>query len=290
MDQSSAFAARVIARAAGSGGGKVERIDNHKLGRHYRHPETGHALPSVTNILDVISKPALIPWAAKVERELCISTAHTVFSSLNGRRCSIEEFRQRLAVALPQKKAHRLVSQDAINIGNEAHEYIEWRILGELGLERGEEPETSEPARWAIAAFEDWRREVKLKPTHAEARLWSDDLDSAGSADAICCELDVFVLAPLPRRVGALADWKSSKAIYPEHEVQVATYRHMAIERGLLDERSWGIVLRLPKTTSDPSFEARLIPPSRCEQLVEVFKAARRIWHWLHADTETKRP
>ena len=254
------------------------------LGRQYIHPNTGRKMPSVTNVLGVLSKPALIPWAANKERELCVETADTVYGSLNGEAVSADEFRSRLDLALPKTKAHKRVSQDAIHIGNEAHGYIEWRILGELGLPRGEEPETSEPARWAVAAFEDWRQEVQLKATHAEERLYSEELDAAGSTDAICCELDTHLLTP--RRVAAIVDWKSSKALYPEHDIQVATYRHMAIERGLLDDKAWGLILRLPKTLKD-KLEARPIPPSRCQELVDVFRAARRIWQWRFADKET---
>jgi len=267
---------------------ELQRHEVAGKGRHYLHPDTDHEMPSVTNVLGVISKPALIPWAAKVERELCVETANIVYVSLNGDAVDAPEFRKRLDLALPKKKAHKIVSQAAINVGNEAHDFIEWRILGELALERGEEPKTSEPARWSVAAFEDWRRKVNLKPTHTEKRLYSDELDAAGSADVICCELDVYVLAPKPRRVAALGDWKTGRALYPEHDVQTATYRHMAIERGLLDEKAWGLVLRLPKTTKDPEFEARLIPPSRCRELVDVFRAARRIWQWRHADKETR--
>ena len=260
---------------------ELERIER-ASGRHYV-ADSGREYPSVTNILSVIAKPALIPWAAKVERELCIDTANRVFASLNGSNISPQQFSKRLELALPKTKAHRMVAGDAANIGNEAHSFIEWRILGELGLERGDEPETSEPARWAVAAFEDWRREVKLVPTHSEKRLFSDELDAAGSADVICCELDIPALSvEETKRVAALGDWKTSKALWPEHDIQTAAYRHMAIERGLLDESSFGLVLRLPKSLADPGFEARLLPPSACVEYVEVFKAARRIWEWKH--------
>ena len=34
-------------------------------GRHYRHPVTGELVPSVTNILSMLNKPALVGWAAR---------------------------------------------------------------------------------------------------------------------------------------------------------------------------------------------------------------------------------
>src|SRR5690554_103495 len=38
-------------------------------GRHYRHPVTGEEVPSVTNVIGVLDKPALPRWAAKVVAE-----------------------------------------------------------------------------------------------------------------------------------------------------------------------------------------------------------------------------
>ena len=73
-----------------------------------------------------------------------------------------------------------------------------------------------------------------------------------------------------------MADWKLTTAIRPEAEIQVAVLRHMAIERGLLDKSAWGLVMRLPKVP-DESTEERYLNPSQCEELVEVFRSARKI-------------
>jgi len=48
-------------------------------------------------------------------------------------------------------------------------------------------------------------------------------------------------------------------------------------------------VLRLPKTVKEREVEELYIQPSRCKALVEVFKAARLIWHWANDDKETPR-
>lgn len=261
----------------------MERVEIAGRGRHYEHPTTGHKMPSVTNILSVINRPALIPWAAKVERELCINTAQRVYASLNGDHVSADDFNRRLDFALPKQKAHKLQLTAAGDIGTEAHALIEWRLRGELGLERGPEPQTSEPALWAVAAFEDWRREVKLKPEHAELRLWSEELDAAGSTDLMACEIQMHVLGPDKRCIKAVTDFKTGKKLYDEAQVQVAAYWYMGIERGYWDDKTWGLLLRLPKTLDDPKFEALTLQPSQLRPLVEVFKAARKIWAWQNA-------
>jgi len=269
----------------------MKRREDASGSRFYAHPETGVELASVTTVLNVLPKPALVPWAAKVERELCVSTARTVYESL-GEYVSLSEFNERLDLAIPHKKAHRTIAKDAADIGTESHALIEWRIRGQLGLDRGEEPVVSEEARLSVAGFEDWKQETKFTPASTEHRLYSDELQAAGTADTICCSMevcaahplgcgaeDVHILAPKKWKIAALGDWKRSKAIYPEHRVQVAVYRHMAIERGLLDENSWAVILRLPRLPKD-KFEAVMLPPSECKPLVEIFKAARVIWAW----------
>ena len=41
--------------------------------RHYVHPVTGQQVPSVTSILNVMDKPALVPWACKSVAEFAVA-------------------------------------------------------------------------------------------------------------------------------------------------------------------------------------------------------------------------
>lgn len=268
----------------------MKRTDDYQgRGRHYSHPVTGHHMPSVTTICGkILPAPWAMPWAAKVERELCMSVVKDVYRDLNGDRVTMPEFMRRVKEAMPREKAHKAVASSTSAIGNEAHELINWRLRGELGLERGPEPQPSEPALWSVASFEDWRREVDFKPTHSEERLYSDDLDSAGATDAIACELSIYIIAPKKRRISAIADWKTGP-IREHHDIQVAVYRHMAIERGLLTDEAWALILSFPRTLEDPQFKFRLVPPSECRRLVDVFRAQRVVWDWWQkAQAETR--
>ena len=254
-------------------------------GRHYIHPIDSHRMPSVTNVLGVLPKPWLAPWAAKEERALVVRTAGQVFDSaivgpeLGG--WSTETFLEQLNLELPHKKAHASIRDAAGDDGTQAHAAIEWRINGFLGLPRDEEePELSIAARCGVEAWDAWQRSVTFRPAHAEKRMYSDDLDIAGTTDVICAHVDV---PAGPYRAPVLADWKLTTAIRPEAEIQVAVLRHMAIERGLLDKSAWGLVMRLPKVPDEPT-EERYLTPSQCEELVEVFRSARKIWDWASSE------
>ena len=48
---------------------KITRIDGGRGGRHYRVEGYPEPCPSVTNVLGIISKPALVPWARNTALE-----------------------------------------------------------------------------------------------------------------------------------------------------------------------------------------------------------------------------
>ena len=78
-------------------------------GRHYIHPLDAHRMPSVTNVLGVLPKPWLAPWAAKEERALVVRTAACSVSRFSRRR--VKAWDGEFAVSsvlrsLPHKKAH----------------------------------------------------------------------------------------------------------------------------------------------------------------------------------------
>ena len=75
-----------------------------------------------------------------------------------------------------------------------------------------------------------------------------------------------------------VVDWKTGKAIYPEAYLQNAAYRHALREMGHGDPVQ-GIIVRLPKNTEDPEFEAQIIPDSE-ESLFQTFLHTFELWKW----------
>ena len=75
----------------------------------------------------------------------------------------------------------------------------------------------------------------------------------------------------------AVIDWKSGKRIYPESFLQNAAYRHAVREMGHGDPKV-GLVVRLPKVATDPTFEVMWCPPE--QEAFDNFLHAKRLWEW----------
>lgn len=225
----------------------------------------------VTSILGALNKPALVPWAANMERAACIETAVSLFlrppDGLNA-----ENYPAMFEAAIGKAKAHQKEMQAAQNIGSEAHARMEWVLRGRAGPE----PECSEKAQWASMAGEDWLEKVDFKPRYVEQTIWSEHHGYAGTMDA-------FGEADLPGigRVPLVLDFKTGKAVYPEARLQLAAYRNALIEMGHAARPLHAVVLRLPKVETDPAFEAVVLHDAELHELFKVFIATYRVFEFL---------
>jgi len=111
------------------------------------------------------------------------------------------------------KRNFRTVSKTALDVGSAVHAAIEeW-------LKTGKEPANpGEQVMAGFVAFLEWADAHKLETLKTEFTVcgngWAGTLDWYGKLDG-----DLFV-----------ADWKTSKDIYPEHRYQVAAYAEGVVE------------------------------------------------------------
>lgn len=239
----------------------------------------GEELPSVTTILSVISKPALHKWIENTTKAAVIEAAADLYVDLQrlpsmSRVAYVASLEQRLGRA----RATERESQKALEIGSQAHALIEWTLRRQLGQVVGPRPASTPPAEWAFMAFEDWAKSVDLRPIFIEQTVWSRTHRYAGTMD---------VLAEVQGQ-RTLVDFKTSKGIYAEYELQAAAYQH-ALEtmgHGLCD--GGALIVRLPKLERDPAFEVHRCRPA--DELMPTFIAARALWQWWHdAEQASKR-
>jgi len=165
-------------------------------GRHYTHPVDGQDVPSITNVIGVLSKDALPRWAAKMVAEQAWKMRH----SLDGLG---EDEAVDVLKGSPWRNSGR-----AANRGTSVHDYLEAAANGDpLPTLEGD------AARYQKAADEFLS---KWEPTfhRTECTVFGDGY--AGTADFIATIGGRFLLG----------DYKTSKALYPEIALQLAAIRY----------------------------------------------------------------
>lgn len=201
---------------------------------------------SVTTILGILDKPALIPWAVK-------STAAAFYNLLieNGKlqvhdensgtfSCDanmLAEWEQQA------KKNYRKVSEVAMSYGTTVHELIEsychTGIAPDLKDDVGE-------VQTAWAAWMAWVEEHDYEPLLQEVEVFNHDYKYAGRFDAIAKVNGVVTLL----------DFKTSTGIYDEMLFQLAAYWKgdtAAITQ--LPKIEQAGILRLDKVTGLPEWK-----------------------------------
>lgn len=235
-------------------------------------------MPSVTTILSVIGKPALIIWAANEERNLVLEASADLYADVHGTPAmSKVAWITTMQNRLGKERAHKKLLAKAGEIGSQAHALIEWTLRAKLCQQPGPSPHITDKAMWAFMVFEDWAKAVDLKPILIEQTVWSKTHGYAGTMD---------LLAEVEGKL-TVVDWKTGKAVYAESHLQNAAYRHAIREMGHADPVQ-GIIVRLPKNETDPEPEA-VIADSEAESF-EAFLNAKRLWIWAQSKDKWEPP
>ena len=215
-------------------------------GRHYQAPD-GELVPSITNVLGVLDKPALKFWAAGQVAERAYDMRH-----------SLTQLEREEAVTILKQSPWRSSSR-AADRGTTIHAYLETRLQG---LEPREiSGEAARFRRAADAFLDEWTPE----PLHLEMTVFGDGY--AGTGD---------LWAVLNNGAVAVLDYKTSKAIYPEAALQLAALAHATTtpdgEPAPKVDEAW--VVRI----GEDGYEAKQVRDvAGC---YEVFRSLLTAWHW----------
>ena len=225
--------------------------------RHYTQPWDGQEVPSVTTILDVLDKPALMRWAARRVAEESQAQA--------SRWRAMEP-----EAAVAALKGIPWADKDnAAKVGTDAHAFAE----SCLNLERPiAEPTPAEA--WdndrAVKNVVAILTGLGIEPILIEPTLYGPGY--AGTAD----------LFAKVNGVPMLLDWKSASGVYPDNALQLAAYKYSSKaeqpgQQLLIDTpqvASCGI-LHIPKTGSASVVELNV---GGVEWT--AFLAAKLLWTW----------
>lgn len=111
---------------------------------------------------------------------------------------------------------YRDVSKTACDIGTVAHAMVEADMHGQVFDTSQYPPEIVDKAETAFLAFLEWKRLVDYQVVATEINLVDEVLGFGGCPD------HVLIKGKL-----AMADLKTSKAVYGEYWAQVAAYAHL---------------------------------------------------------------
>lgn len=220
-------------------------------GRHYTHPHTHNPVPSVTNILNIINKPALPRWAAKIVAEQAAALRHSL------PQLDPEEIVDMLKGA-PWRSSTRSADR-----GTSIHEWLEAAIT------RTHQPDLYGEAVAYQPAAQTWMDDVgqHLDVIHTEQTMFHERY--AGTADLI-------VQHDGHRTV---IDFKTSKAIYDETALQLAALAACTINPDGDEEPpcTQAIVVRLGP---NGKYQQKTVDDLPRHQ--HAFINALELWHWQH--------
>ena len=176
-------------------------------GRHYQHPDTGELVPSVTNIIGVLDKPALPRLAAKTVAETAWKMRHSLVEM--GEAECIDVLK-----GSPWRNSGR-----AANRGTSVHDYLD-------AVANGREVDELEGEALAYRkGADDFLERYKPEFRHTEFTVFGAGY--AGTAD---------FMAVIGGRL-LVGDYKTSKSLYAEVALQLAAIRyatHIATPDGLV--------------------------------------------------------
>jgi hypothetical protein len=200
------------------------RIDRYKL-------QDGTSVPSVTTILGVLNKPALLVWANNF--------------GLQGYK--IGEYVDELA-----------------QVGSCAHSMVEAMLKGGTPDLDDYSKAQIDLAENSILSFLEWQRQNSFEVIETELLLVSERLRYGGTIDCYC---------KLNGKLTIL-DFKTGKAIYDEHILQVSAYKNLAIENGYPVNQVG--ILQIGRTEDEGFSECYI---SDTETHFELFKSCLNIYN-----------
>lgn len=245
-------------------GGEV-LLQFHPRSHRYKISDRGSKpayYPSVTTVLNVLNKPALVEWGVRVA---CDYVELGLRDLMQGESFSAESV---LSLVSDARQAHNRVKQEAAGIGTDAHDWLAqyWRAKMDLAppppaLEEG-------PVKNCTTAALDWIGKHEVIPIRIEQAQYSRKYQITGTADFIGWVDGVM----------SVIDYKSTKAIWPEIALQMAPYASTYTEEfDVPIVNRWA--LRMDKFSGQ--FEDRKFAGNTFDEDMDTFLAAFKLYDRL---------
>lgn len=244
--------------------------ENHQ----YIRKSDGQFLAGVSSVSDILPKPFLMPWAAKM-----------VVEFLQDRQTDIKEYSesQYLELLNEAKGAYKRKSGEALDLGTEGHSYLESWVLANIRKEKEPILENKELER-PINEFKKWAEENIKEWILSEARVADVEGGFAGTLDGLAITKDDKL---------AVIDFKFANQISASYFIQLAGYSLPFAKYGIdIQDR---IVVRLPKTLTKKVYDRKTRQYNEVENNIEIgrspfsmeydketFKHARELYKYIN--------
>jgi hypothetical protein len=215
--------------------------------------------PSVTTILGILDKHALINWGINCALNHVRDNRHRLEG--HGLENVLEEART----------AHKDTSKDATDIGSLVHDAIEAYLKGDTDPADSLHYSGPEEAVNCVNAFVSWYNDNEVKPIELEKKIINEEIGYGGRMDFLG-----YVNGKL-----TILDWKTSKAIYDEYRYQVGAYALAVPEVERI------AALRLDKQTGEWALKDF---SGRIEQSKTAFKLLTEVYYTLKKRKLTNNP
>ena len=251
----------------------IERVEKGRS-RYYEvtgDPSGTLQLPSVTTVLGIIAKPALVGWAKKISLE----KVRAELEMLNAPSQFSQEWIDNLIEAA--RKRPDQVRDEASEWGTEAHLRLSDYIEG-----KRESWESESEYMTVIHGYDQWLEENSLVVDRTEWMVYSPE-GYAGTVD---------IGGVSKAGVKFIADLKTGSGVYKEAALQLAAYAKADSEMTLVPvEEAW--ILHIPRKHPDfsaagsaynknkSSFTAHLLTAEQLEMSAASFLAALRLYTGL---------
>lgn len=215
---------------------------------------------SVTTILGILEKPALVQWAANCAVQHITDNIVDFLTSPEETKRILDEART----------AHRAVKDHAADIGTQAHEWIErWLTDSSIPL-----PD-DDVVRGAVTTFIEWAKSVNLSPIASEVKVFHPSFRYAGRFDLLA----TLKQGKQRKSRTYLIDIKTSGSIYDSMLYQLAAYEEayrVCDGKHKIDGRG---IIRLDKTTGKPEWKEY----TNIEEIAgwEIFKRLSEIYYLI---------
>lgn len=230
--------------------------------KHVYRWDGGDPIPSVTTVLQVLSKPALVPWAQGIVAEAAIAHRGDIegWVAVGGVEGAIGLLKQ--AATTKRDKAAAT--------GSDVHALAEAIIRGQTVV-------VPEELTGFVNAYRTWVDAFQPEFLAAEEMVANLEHGYAGTLDAIVkISGETWLL-----------DWKTSRGIYSDTALQLAAYGHAEFIGRPGDPTRYAIPLIEQYGVVHIRPEgAELIPYDVTPAEFDAFLDALRLWRWK--DTRSK--